>query len=83
MGKYSPIWNTLKDKGKVSLAIPLAAQDRVIKGVIKTKDEDLVRKLMLSNSRKREKLTITKQASKVTITLVTYDILKDIQLMEL
>ena len=83
MAKYDSIWRHLIIHKKVSLAIALALQPRVIKGVIHAKDHDLLRKLELSEKRKTEKIEYICEASRVTITLVEYDNLKDIRLEEL
>jgi hypothetical protein len=80
MGKYDPIWRTLKERGSVTLAIAEPLQPRVIKGVIHAKDHDLAYKLQLSEVRKHAKLTYTSEQAKVTIVLTTYINTKDLTL---
>lgn len=72
MGKYDPIWRTLKEKGTVSLAIALPLQARVIKGVIHTKDHDLLYKIELAEKKRSAKLEYVQEQSRVTIKLNVY-----------
>jgi hypothetical protein len=51
--KYSSIWDTLKDKRHVTLAIPVPLQKRVIRGVINLKDRDRIFKLQAAEAKKR------------------------------
>lgn len=78
MGKYDPIWRTLKEKGTVSLAIAKPLQARVIKGTIHAKDHDLLYKLELDAIKRWAKISYTQEQSRVTIVLTTYIVTKEL-----
>lgn len=78
MAKYDPIWRRLKDTGEVTLAIPVGLQDRVIKGVIRTKDEDLIYKFEMDNKKRWGKLSYTKEAARVKFTLTQHIQVKEV-----
>lgn len=50
VSRYLPIWNKLKTENKVSVAVPQPLHKRVIKAVIKRKDEDLAFKFLISEA---------------------------------
>jgi hypothetical protein len=72
--KYLPIWDTLKVKGTCVLVVPLAYQRRVIKAVIKRKDEDLGYKLLMSEAYKKVKLSYKIEGTVITFNLKFYPI---------
>jgi hypothetical protein len=72
MGKYDPIWRTLKEKGSVSLAIAKPLQARVIKGTIHAKDHDLLYKIELDEKKRWAKIEYVQEQSRVTISLKVY-----------
>lgn len=78
--RYSPIWNRLKRDGHVTLAIPIGIQARVIKAVIRTKDEDVLYKLELSESHKWAKLSYKQESARVRFVMRIHDDLKDLAL---
>jgi hypothetical protein len=68
--KYYPIWDTLKAKHKVVLAVPKQEQQRVKKGVLKEKDNDLGYKILLAENSQRAKLKVSCIQNRVTIELM-------------
>lgn len=54
--QYLPIWNKLKDKHKLSVAVPQPLHARLIKAVIKRKNEDLAYKFQLGEQGKKARL---------------------------
>lgn len=77
MGRYSvsqylPIWNKLKTDRKVSVVIPQPLHARLIKAVIKRKDEDLGYKLMLGEESKKAKLSYTIEENIIHFKLKIY-----------
>ena len=81
--KYSPIWDTLKAKGHVTLAIPVPLQKRVIKAVINLKSRDNVFKLEADAKKVRYILGYKKEVSRVRIFLREYDNTSAISLSDL
>lgn len=81
--KYSPIWDTLKAKGHVTLAIPVPLQKRVIKAVINLKSRDNVFKLQADSEKKRYIIGYTQEAARVRIFLRAYDNVSAISLGDL
>ena len=72
VSKYLPIWNKLKADKKVSVALPPPLHRRLIKAVIKRKDEDLEHKFLMSEEGKKQYLSYTIQDSVVHFKLSTY-----------
>lgn len=72
MGRYDPIWNRLKKDGSVTLAVPVPLQPRVIKAVIRTKDEDVIYKFELSEKILRAELEYKIEGARIVFTLKKY-----------
>ena len=58
VSRYQVIWETIKTTGKCELVADVTNHARLIKAVIKRKDEDLGYKLQLSELGKRAKLVV-------------------------
>lgn len=71
--KYSPIWEQLKEKHSVVLAVPVPLHARVIKGLINCKDRDPVFKLMALEKKKRYRLDYTAESARIKIYLKEFD----------
>jgi len=74
VSRYLPIWTKLKTENKVSVAIPQPLHRRLIKAVIKRKDEDLAYKFLLSEacSGRKAKLKYIIQENVVHFKLVFF-----------
>ena len=71
--KYSAIWETLKVKRHVTLAIPIPLQKRVIRGVINLKDRDRIFKLQAAEAKKRYIIKYLNEGARVRIFLREYN----------
>lgn len=71
MRKYQPIWEQLKQKGFCKVAVPKPLQRRVIKGVIKEKDEDIVFKFLSAEDGKWYKLSYVIHGAEITFSIHT------------
>lgn len=67
--KYAPIWEKLKTERKVSVAVPRPLHKRIIKAVIKRKDEDVAHKYLLGERGIKAKLHYDIQDSIIHFTL--------------
>ena len=81
--KYLPIWRVLKSQGTVKLSIPVGLQDRIIKAVIRTKDEDIVYKFEMGEAKRWSKLSYTCEGARVTFFLTTHIQVKQLALEDL
>lgn len=74
VSRYLPIWNKLKTENKVSVALPQPLHRRLIKAVIKRKDEDLAFKFLLSEecAGRRAKLQYSIQENVVHFRLIYF-----------
>jgi hypothetical protein len=72
VSKYLPIWNKLKADKHVSVALPPPFHRRLIKAVIKRKDEDLAHKFLLSEAGKKQYLSYEIKDSVIHFKLSTY-----------
>lgn len=74
VSRYKIVWETLKSKGVVSLAVPAEAHRRLLKAVKKRRDFDLGFLLDLSSCDppRKHKITAKSEGSKLTLTLTTY-----------
>jgi len=70
--RYLPIWNKLKADRKVSVALPPPLHRRLIKAVIKRKDEDLGYKLLMGEECKKVYLSYTVEESVIHFKLSIY-----------
>lgn len=70
--KYAPIWNRLKADRKVSVAIPSPLHRRLIKAVIKRKNEDLGYKYLLGEQGKKAILEYTIHEQVITFKLTLW-----------
>lgn len=59
VSKYAAIWAKLKSTGKCRLVSDPSIHRRIIKAVIKRKDEDLVYKMLLAEENKKGRLAYT------------------------
>lgn len=59
--RYTPIWLKLKADHKVSVVIPSPLHKRLIKAVIKRKDEDVTYKFILGEQGKKARLKYSVQ----------------------
>jgi hypothetical protein len=73
--RYQPIWDALKAQGQCRIVAPLPLHRRIIKAVIKRKDEDLGYKLELSEKYKKAKLAYKIEGNTITFTLHTRSII--------
>jgi hypothetical protein len=69
MRMYEPAWIELKKKGRVRLAVPRPLHRRVIKAILKEKNQDLAYKLEMLEKKTRLKITYEQQDSVITIIL--------------
>lgn len=69
MSRYSPIWEALKANKICHTAVPPKLHKRVIKAVIRTKDEDTIFKLESSLAHKKYTLEYKVTASMITFKL--------------
>lgn len=69
MSRYSPIWEQLKTTRICHIAVVPKLQKRVIKAVIRTKDEDLVFKLQAAEGHKKYTLEYICEGAKITFKL--------------
>lgn len=81
--KYTPLWEALKKDGKVTTAIPIPLQAKVIRGLINLKDRDRIFKLQASEAKKRYKIVYIAESARVRIFLRAYDDLSAISLSDL
>lgn len=70
--RYYPIWRRLKDTGECKLSIPIGLQDRIIKAVIRTKDEDVVYKFEQGEKKRWAKLEYTTNGALVHFKLTQH-----------
>lgn len=70
--KYSEIWEQLKERRNITLAIPIPLQKRVIRGVINLKDRDRCFKLQASMEKKRYIIKYLCEGARVRIFLRDY-----------
>ena len=71
MRKYEPIWNALKVYPyKVELSVPPKLHSRVLRMVMKEKDQDLGFKLLASEKNAKYKISYISEHTKLTITMV-------------
>lgn len=73
MRKYQPIWNALKEtansKRECRITAPPPLHRRIIKAVMKEKDQDTGYKYLLGEQGKRARLSYTIDHSVITFTL--------------
>ena len=70
---YAGIWNKLKADKSCRVAADPKIHKRIVKAVIRRKDEDLGYKLLLENSRKKARLAYEFNGSQIIFTLkITY-----------
>jgi hypothetical protein len=81
--KYSQIWETLKKKRHITLAIPIPLQKRVIRGVINLKDRDIVFKLEAAEAKKRYIIKYLSEGARVKIFLREYDDISALTILDL
>ena len=73
MARYDVIWNHLKLHSTCAITSPAPLHKRVIKGVIRTKDEDTIFKLECAQRAKKFRLSYTKKGNVITFKLHEYD----------
>lgn len=69
MSRYTPIWEELKVKRVIALAVPPQLHRRVIKAVIRTKDEDVAFKFQAAEEHRKYTLEYKIEQAKITFTL--------------
>ena len=69
MRLYEPIWQELKKKGSVRLAVPRAIHRRVIKAVLKEKNMDIGFKYEMLEKKIRLRITYQQQDNVISIKL--------------
>lgn len=67
--KYSDIWEALKAQSHVTLAVPIPLHKRVIKGVINTKDRDVIFKFECSEKKRDYRIEYISEQSRIRIFL--------------
>jgi len=72
MAKYDRIWQQLKETGKCTVTVPIQLQRRIVRGVIKAKDEDSAFKLQQLTAAKRSKISYDCQGNRVRFFLTNY-----------
>lgn len=72
MSRYTSIWKQLKDTGHCAITAPTQLHRRIVRGVIKDKDEDLAFKLQQTDIFKRAKLTYLCEGNRVRFFLTKY-----------
>jgi hypothetical protein len=72
--KYQPIWNQIKQQGSCKIVAPTILHRRIIKAVIKRKDEDLGFKLLTSEAYKKAKLTYKRDGNTIHFVLTYYPV---------
>lgn len=70
MRKYEPIWQQLKEVGKVKITALTRHHKTITKGVIKEKANDLIYKEYLTDSNFTAKLSITALGNELTFILI-------------
>lgn len=78
MRKYQPIWEQIKQKGSCKVAVPKPLHRRVIRGVIKEKDEDIAFKFLAAEKWAWNKLQYEIQGSQITFVLTHSLTLEDL-----
>lgn len=73
MSRYSSIWEAIKRDLKCQITSPAPLHKRVIKGVIRTKDEDIAFKLQCAEKAKKYRLSYTKKGNVISFRLHEYD----------
>ena len=76
MRKYEPLWQAIKDKGKVSIAADPSIHPRIINAIRKEKARDLSWKYLLQEKNKRYNLYEDIDGSLLTFRLVSKPLLK-------
>lgn len=79
--KYEPIWEALKaalaakpnEAPKVAVAAPAPLHRRIIKGVLKEKNNDLGFKVLEAENRRKWVLRYITNQSKITLILKSYE----------
>lgn len=73
MARYDSIWNELKKNHICKISSPASLHKRVIKGVIRTKDEDTFFKLECAEKAKKYRISYSKVGNVITFKLHCYD----------
>lgn len=76
--KYLPIWEVLKTDKTVTLAVPKLLHDKVIKEVIRIKDEDLLFKFSEAERRVRNYIGYKQDGARIIITMREIPVLKEL-----
>jgi hypothetical protein len=69
MGRYSPIWNKLKQTGTCAISVPAPLHKRVIKAVIQEKYRDLAFRFHMSENNRTAKLWYEITGARITFRL--------------
>ncbi len=70
--KYAPIWEALKRDRKVTLAVPIPIQKRILKAVISMKDRDLGFKFIEAELGKKSIICYKLESARIRILLRKY-----------
>ena len=72
MARYDSIWKQLKETSHCAITAPTQLHHRIVRGVIKAKDEDIVFKLQQTDKYKRAKLAYKCEGNRVRFFLTQY-----------
>ena len=67
--RYAPAWEKLKAERKVILVAPKGSHNRIVKGIKRRRDKDVLFLFRIRNDGMTHKITVTSEANVLTLVL--------------